>query len=167
MKILNVCLFFPLEKKKLCLCFSGHKFMSLELVMQSNHFILGPPAFNLSSFRVFSNELTLHIKWPKYWSFRFNNSSSNQYSGLISCRIDWLDLLAVQETLKSLLQYHNSKATILWCSAFFMDQLSHPCMTTRQTIALTVWTFVSKVMSLLLNTLSRFAIAFIPRSKHF
>ena len=144
------------------------KFIPIKSVMPSNHLILCYPLLLLLSIfpiiRVFYIESTPHIKWPNYWSFLFN-SSSNQYSGLISCRIDWLDLLAVQVTLKSLLQYHNSKATILWCSAFFMNQLSHLCMTTGKTIALTVWTFVSKVMSLLFNTLSRFAIAFLPRLK--
>ena len=104
--------------------------------------------------------------WPKYWSFSFNISPSNEYSGLISFRIDWLDLLAVQGTLKSLLQHHNSKASILWCSAFFMVQLSHPYMTTGKTIALTIWTFVGKVMSLLFNMQFRFVIAFLPGSKH-
>ena len=111
MKILNVCLFFPLEKKKLCLCFSGHKFMSLELVMQSNHFILGPPAFNLSSFRVFSNELTLHIKWPKYCSFSFSISPSNTYSGLTSFRFYWFDLLA-STGLEKAMAPHSS--TLAW-----------------------------------------------------
>ena len=137
--------------------------------MPSNHLILCYPLLLLPSIfliiRVFYIELTLHIKWLKYWSFRFNNSSSNQYSGLISCRTDWLDLLAVQEILKNLLQYHNSKATVFWCSTFFMDQLSYPCMTTGKIIALTVWTFVSKVLSLFLNTVSRFVIAFLPRNK--
>ena len=107
----------------------------------------------------------LCIRWPKDWSFSFSLSAPNEYSGLISFRIDWFDLFAVQETLKSLLQ-HNSKASILWHSAFFMDQLSHPYMTPGKTIALTIWIFVSKVMSLLFNTLSRFLIAFLPRSKH-
>ena len=112
-----------------------------------------PPAFNLSRIRVFSNELVLRIRWPKYWSFSFINSPSSEYSGLISFRMDWLDLLAVQGTLKSLLQHHSAKASILWCSAFFMVQLSHPYMTTGKTIALTRQTFVSKVMSLLFNIL--------------
>ena len=110
-----------------------------------------PPAFNLSQLRVFSNESALCIRWSKYWSFSFSISPPNEYSGLISFRIDWLDLLAVQGTLKSLLQHHSSKASILWCSAFFIVQLSHPYMTTRKTIALTRWTFVGKVMSLLFN----------------
>ena len=123
-----------------------------------------PPAFNLPSIRVFSSELALHIRWPKYWSFRI--SHSNKYSGLISFRIDWFDLLAVQGTLKSLLQHHNSKASILHHSAFFMIQLSHPYMTTGEIIASTIQTFVGKVMSLLLNMRSRFFIAFLPRSKH-
>ena len=114
----------------------------------------------------FSNESVLCIRWPKYWSFSFNTSSSNEHPGLISFRMDWLDLLAGQGTLKSLLQHHSSKASILWCSAFFIVQLSHPCMTTWKTIALTRWTFDSKVMSLLLNTLSRLIIAFLSRSKH-
>ena len=130
--------------------------------MPSNHLILCcllllPPSI-FPSIRVFSNESVLHIRWPKYRSFSV--SPSNEYSGLISFRIDWLDLLAVQGTLKSLLQHHSSKASILWCSAFFMVQLSHPYMTTRKTIALTRWTFIGKVMSLLFNTLSRFVIAF-------
>ena len=107
------------------------------------------------SIRVFSNESTLHIRWPKYWSFSFSISPSNEYSGLISFGIDWFDLLAVQGTLKSLLQHHSSKASILWCSAFFMAQLSHPYMTTGKTIALARWTFVGQVMSLLFNMLSR------------
>ena len=118
------------------------------------------------SMRVFSNELALHIRGSKYWSFSFSISPSNEYSGLTSFRMDWLDLLAVQGTLKSLLQHHSSKASILWCSAFFIVQLSHPYITTGKTIALTIWTFVSKVMSLLFNILSRFVIAFLARSKH-
>ena len=117
------------------------------------------------SFRVFSNELTLHIRWPKYWSFSLSISPSNEYPGLISFRMDWLDLLAVQGTLKSLLQNHSSKASILRCSAFFTVQLSHPYMATGKTIALTRRTFVGKVMSLLLNMLSRLVITFLPRSK--
>ena len=129
--------------------------MSIESVMPSNHLILCCPLLLLASIfpniRFFSNELALHIWWPKCWSFSI--SPSNEYSGLISFRMDWLDLLAVQGTLKSLLQHHSSKASILWCSAFFVVQLSHPCMTTGKTIALTRWTFVSKVMSLLFNTL--------------
>ena len=119
----------------------------------------------LLSIRVFSNESALRIRWPKYWSFSFSVCPSNEYSGLISFRIDWFDLLAVQGTLESLLQHHSLKASILRRSAFFMVQLSHPYMTTGKTIALTRWTFVGKVMSLLLNTLSRFVIDFLPRSK--
>ena len=122
-----------------------------------------PPAFNLSRIRVFSNESALHIRWPKYWSFSFSISPSN--SGLVSFRMDWLNLLAVQETLKSLLQHHSSKASILCCSAFFVVQLSYPYKTTGKTIALTRWTLVGKVMSLLLNMLSRLVITFPPRSK--
>ena len=117
------------------------------------------------SIRVFSNESVLHIRSPKYWSFSFSISPPSEYSGLISFRIDWLDLPAVQETLKSLLQHHSSKASTLWCSACFMVQLSHPYMTTRKTIALTIQTFVGKVLSLLFNMLSRFVMAFLPRSK--
>ena len=142
--------------------------MSIESVMPSNHLILCCPLFLLASIfpsiRVFSNELVLHIRWPKYWSFSFSISPSNEYSGLISCRMDWLDLLAVQGTLKSLLQHHSSKASILQHLAFFMVQLSHPCMTTGKTIALTTQTFVVKVMSLLFSMLSRLVIAFLPRS---
>ena len=126
--------------------------MSIESVRPSNHLILCHPlsslALNLSQHQVFSNESTLHIRWPKYWSFSFSTSPSNEYSGLISFRIDWFDLLAVQGTLNSL-QHHSSKASILQCSAFFMVQLSHPYMTTGKTIALTRWTFVGKMMSLL------------------
>ena len=114
----------------------------------------------------FSNESVLCIRWPKYWSFRFSISPSNEYSVLISFRMDWFDLLAVQGTLKSLLQHHSLKASILWHSTFFIVQLSHPYMTTEETIALTRWTFVGKVMSLVFNTLSRFVIALFPRSKH-
>ena len=132
----------------------------IKLVMPSNHFILCCPLLLLTSIfpriRVFSTESVLQIRWPKYWSFSFSISSSNKYSGLISFRMDWLDLLAVQGTLKSLLQHHSSKATILRHSAFFMVQLSHPYMTTGKTIALTRWIFVGKVMSLLFNILSRF-----------
>ena len=124
-----------------------------------------PPALNLSSIRVFSNESALHIRWPKYWSFSFNINPSNEHPGLIPFRMDWLDLLAVQGTLKSLLQHHSSKASILLPSAFFTVQLSHPYMTTGKTIALTRRTFVGKVMSLLLNVLSRLVITFLPRSK--
>ena len=124
------------------------------------------PAFNLSSIRVFSNESVLCIRWPMYWSFSFSISPSNEYSGLISFRIDWLDLLAVQGTLNSLLQHHSSKASILRHSAFSIAQLSHPYMTTGKTIALTRQTFIGKVISLLFNMLSRLVIAFLPRSKH-
>ena len=125
-----------------------------------------PPTFNLSQHQGrHQTESVLHIRWPKDWSFSFSISPSNEYSGLISFRMDWLDLLAVQGTLKSLLQYHSSKASIFRLSAFFMVQLSHPYMTTGKTIALTRWTFVGKVMSLLFNILSRFVIAFLPRSK--
>ena len=137
--------------------------------MPSNHLILCHPFLLPSSIcpsiRVVSNESVLHIRWPKYWSFSFSISPSDEYSGLVSFRIDWLDLLAFQETLKSLLQHHSSKASILQCSAFFMVQLSHPSMTTGKTIALTRPTFVGKVMSLLLNMLSRLVITFLPRSK--
>ena len=136
--------------------------------MPSSHLILCHPLLLLPpippSIRVFSNESTLHMRWPKYWSF--NISPSNEHSGLISFRMDWLDLLAVQGTLKSLLQHHSSKASILWRLAFFIVQLSHPYMTAGKTIALTRWTFVGKVMSLLFNTLSRLVITFLPRSKH-
>ena len=138
--------------------------------MPSNHLILCRPLLLLPSIfpsiRVFSNESVLHIKWPKYWSFSFNISPSNEYSGQISFRMDWLDLPAVQGTLKSLLQHHSSKASILRPSAFFIVQLSHPYMVTGKTIALTRWTFVGKVMSLLFNMLSRLIRAFLPRSKH-
>ena len=138
--------------------------------MPSNHLILChpillPPSI-FSSIRVFSNESALRIKQAKYWSFSFNISPSKEYSGLISFRMDWLDLLAVQGTLKSLLQHHTSKASILWCSAFLIVQLSHPYMTTRKTVALIRWSFVGKVMSLLFNMLSRLVITFLPRSKH-
>ena len=132
--------------------------MSIESVMPSNHLILCRPLLLLPSifptFRVFSNESTLHMRWRKYWSFSFSISPSNEHPGLISFRMDWLDLLVVQGTLKSLLQHHSSKASILQCSAFFTVQLSHPYMTTGKTIALTRWTFVSKLMSLLFNMLS-------------
>ena len=119
-----------------------------------------------NSARVFSNESALHIRWPKYWSFSFNISPSNEYSGLISFRMYWLDLLAVQGTLNSLLQHHSSKASILWHSAFLIGQLSHPYMTTGKTIALARWTFVDKVMSLLFHMLSRLVITFLPRNTH-
>ena len=146
------------------------KFMTIESVMPSNHLVHYYPLLLLSSIfpsiRVFSNELALHIRWPKHWSFSFSTSLFNEYSGLISFRMDWLDLLAVQGTLKSILQYHSSKASILQCSAFFMVQLSHPYMTTGKTIALTRRTFVAKVMSLLFNTLSRLIIAFLRRSNY-
>ena len=146
------------------------RFMSIESVMLSNHFILCHPLLLLPSIfpsmRVFSNELAVRIRWPKYWSFSFSINPSNEYSGFISFRIDWFDLLAVQGTLKGLLQYHNSKASILWHLAFFMVQLSHPYTITGKTIALTIQTFVSKVMSLLFSMLSRFVTAFLPRSKH-
>ena len=137
--------------------------------MPSNHLILCFPLLLLPaifhSIRVSSNESALHIRWPRYWSFSFNISLSNEHPGLISFRMNWLDLLAVQGTLKSLLQHHSSKASILRRSAFFIVQLSHPYMTTEKTIALTRRTFVSKVMSLLLNMLSRLVITFLPRSK--
>ena len=137
--------------------------------MPSNHLILCQPLLLLTSIfpsiRVFSNESVLAIKWPKYWSFSFSISPSNEYSGLISFRIDWLDLLAVQGTLKSLLQHHSSRASILRHSAFFIVQLSHPYMTTGKTIALTRQTFVGKVMSVLFNTLSRLVRAFLLRRK--
>ena len=125
-----------------------------------------PPAFNLSQHQGFSSESFFRIRWPKYWSFSFSISPSNEYSGLISFRMDWFNLLVVQETLKNLLQHHSSKASILWRLAFFLVQLSHPYMTTGETIALTIWTFVGKVMSLLFNMLSKLVIAFLPRSKH-
>ena len=131
---------------------SSPKLMSIELVMPSSHLILYRPTFHLPSIfpstRVFSNESFLHIRWQKYWSFSFKISPPKEHPGLISFRMNWLDLLAVQGTLKSLLQYHSSKASILWCSAFFIVQLSHPYMTTGKTIALTRQTFVGKVMSL-------------------
>ena len=145
------------------------KLISIESVMPSNHLILNRTLLLLpsifSSIRVCCNESVLSIRWPKYWSFSFNISPSNEYSGLISFRIDWLDLLAVQGTLKSLLQHLSSKASILWCSAFFIVQPSYPYMTTGKTIALTRQTFVGKVMSLLFDMLSRLVIAFLPRSK--
>ena len=143
--------------------------MSIESVKPSSHLTLCHPLLLLPSIfpsiRVFSNESLLRIRWPKYWSFSFNISPSNGYSGLISLTIDQLDLLALQGTLKSLLQHHNSKASILGRSAFFMVQLSHPHMTTGKTIGLTRWTFVGKAMSLPFNMLSRLAITFLPRSK--
>ena len=144
------------------------KLTSIKSGMPSSHLILCRPLLLLPSIflsiRVFSNESVLHIRWPKYWSFSF--SPSNEYSGLISFRIDSLDLLAVQGTLKSLLQHHSLKVSILRHSAFFLVQLSHPYMTTGKTIALTLWTFVGKVMSLLSNTLSRFVMPFLPRIKY-
>ena len=144
------------------------KFMSIESAMPSNHLTFCCP-FCLSSvfpsIRVFSSESTLCIRWPNYWSFSFSISPFNEYSGLISFRLDWLDLLSVQETLKSLLQHHNSKASILRCSAFFMVQPSHPYMTTGKTIAFTLRTLTDKVMSTFFNTLSRFVIVFLPGSK--
>ena len=144
--------------------------MSIESVMPSNHLILCcplllPPSI-FPNIRVFSNESVLRIRLPRYWSFSYSISPSSEYPGLISFSIDWLDLLAVQGTLKSLLQHHSSKASILQCSAFFIVQLSHPYVTTGKTIALTRWTFVGKVMSLLFNMLSSLVIAFLPRSKH-
>ena len=143
--------------------------MSIESVMPSNHLILCHPLLLLPSIfpsvMVFSNESVLHITWPEYWSFSFSISPSNEYLGLISFRTDWFDLLALQGTLKSLLQHHSSKASILRRSAFFMVQLSHPYVANGKAIALTRRTFVSKVMSLLFNTPSRFVIAFLPRSK--
>ena len=146
------------------------KLMSNESVMPSNHLIICHPLLLLlsifPSIRVFSNESVLHIMCLKYWNFSFSISPSSVYSGPISFRVDWLDLLAVQGTLKILLQHHSSKVSILQCLAFFIIQLSHPYMTTGKTIALTIWTFVSKVMSLLFNMLSRLVIAFLPRSKH-
>ena len=145
------------------------KLMPIELVMPSSHLILCRPLLLLPpvppSIRVFSNESTLHMRWPKYWSFSFSISPSNEHPGLISFRMDWLELLAVQGTLKSLLQHHSSEASIFRCSAFFTVQLSHPYMTTGKTIALTRWTFVGKVISLLFNMLSRLVITFLPRSK--
>ena len=136
--------------------------------MSSSHFILllslSPPAFNLS-IRVFSSEAALRVRWPKYWSFSFSTSPSNEYSGLIPFRIEWFELLAVQGTLRNLLQHHSSKASVLQCSAFFIVQFSHRYMTTGKIIALTIQTFAGEVMSLLVNILSRFVITFLPRSK--
>ena len=152
--------------------------MSVESLMPSNHLILSWPLLLLPSIfpsiRALSNESVLHIRWPKFWSFSFSISTSSEYSGLVSFGMDWLDLFAVKGTLKcilkkkkkSLLQHHSSKASILRCSDFFMVQLSNPKMTTGKTIALTIWTFVDKVMSLLFNMLSRLFISFLPRSKH-
>ena len=148
---------------------SSLRLMSIESVMPSNHLILCcplllPPSI-FHSIRIFSNESALHIRWPKYWTFSFNISPSNEYSGLISFRMDWLDLLAVQGTLKSLLQQHRSKASILWCLAFFIVQLSHQYMTTGKTIALTRRTFVGKVTSLLFNMMSRLVISFLTGAR--
>ena len=149
---------------------SSLRLTSIKSVMPSSHLILCHPLLLLPSIfpsiRVFSNESVLHIRWPKYWSFSFNISPSDEHLGLISFRMDWLDLLAVQGTLKSLLQHHSSKASILQLSAFFIVQLSHPYMTTGKTMALTRQTFVGRVMSLLFNMLSRLVITFLPRSKH-
>ena len=143
--------------------------MSTESVMPPNHLILCQPLLLLPSIfpsiRLFSDESTLRMRWPKYWSFSFSISPSNEHPGLISFRMDWLDLLAVEGILKSLFQHHSSKASILWCSAFFIVHLSHPYMTTGKTIALTRRTFIDKVMSLLFNMLSRLVITFLPRSK--
>ena len=146
------------------------KLMPIESVMPSSHLILSRPLLLLPpippSIRVFSSESALHMRWPKFWSFSFSISPSNGHPGLISFRMDWLDLLVVQGTLKSLLQYHSSKASVLWWSAFFTVQFSHPYMTTGKTVALTRWTFVGKVMSLIFNMLPRLVITFLPRSKH-
>ena len=145
------------------------KLMSIELVMPSSHLLLCCPLLlppsTFPSIRVFSNESVLHIRWPKYWRFSFSISSSNEYSGLISFRMHWLDLLAVQGTLKSLLQHHSAKASVLQCSTLFILQLSHPYITTEKTTALTRRTFIGRVMSLLYNMLSRFVIAFLPVKK--
>ena len=154
---------FPVHSRSLL------KLMSIKTMMPSNHLILCCPLLPASIFsrvRVFSNELVLPTRCPKYWSFSFSISPSNECSGLISFRIDWLDILAVQGALKSLLQHHSSKASVLQCSAFFMVQLSYLYMTTGKKIALTRWSFVGKVMSLLFNMLFRLVIAFLPRSKH-
>jgi len=149
---------------------SSPRLMSIESVMPSSHFILCHPLLLLPpippSIRVFSNESTLRMRWPKYWSFSVSIIPSKEIPGLMSFRMDWLDLLAVQGTLKSLLQHHSSKASVLWCSAFLMVQFSHPYMTAGKNIALTMWNFIGKVISLLFNMLSGFVIAFLPRSKH-
>ena len=149
--------------------FRSPKLMSIESMMPSNHLILCCPLLLPPSIfpiiRVISNVSVLCIRWPKDWSFSFSISLSDEYLGLFSFKMNWLDLLEVQDTLKSLLQHHSSKASTLWCSAYFIVQLSRPYMTTRKTIALTRWTFVGKVMSLLFNMLSRLVIAFLPRSK--
>ena len=154
----------------LSLCPSLFKRMSIESMMPSNHPIPYHPLFLLPSIfpsiRVFSSESALLIRWPKYWSFSFKISLSNGYSGLISFRIDWFDIHSIQRTLKSLLQHHSLKASIIWYSVFFMVQLSHPYMTTGKTIALNIQTFVDKVMSLLLNMLSRFFISFLELQNH-
>ena len=149
---------------------SPPKLMSIELAMPSNHLILCHPLLllpsNFHTIRVFSNESALRIRWPKYWSFSFSISPSNEHPGLIFIRMDWLDLLAVQGTLESLLQHHSVKASILWRSAFIIVQFSHPYKTSGKNIALTRWTFVDKLMSLLFNMLSRLVITLLPRSKH-
>ena len=148
---------------------SPPKPISVESVMPCNHLILCHPLLLLPTVfpeSVFSKESALHIRWPKYWSFSFSNSNSNEYSGLISFRMDWMDLLTVQGTLKNLFQQHSSKASVLQHSVFFIVQLLHTYLTTGKTIALTKWTFIDKVMSLLFNTLSRLVITFLPRSKH-
>ena len=159
----------PFTTSSFTISWSLRKLISIESVMPSNHLILCHPLLLLPSIfpsiRLFSNESVLCIRWPKYWSFSFSISPSNEYSGLISFRMDWLDLLAVQGSFKSLLQNYSSKASVHQHSAFFMVQLSHPYTTTGQTIALTRWTFVCQVMSLLFNMLSRLVIAFLPRSK--
>ena len=146
------------------------KLMSIELVMPYNHLILCCPLLLLPpiphSIMFFSNQSTLCMSWPKYWSFTFSISPFDEHPGLIFFRMDWLDLLAAQGTLKSLLQHHSSKASIFWCSTFLTAQLSHPYMTTGKTITLTRWTYVGKIMSLLFNMLSRLVITFLPRSKH-
>ena len=145
------------------------KLMFIDSMMPSNHLILCHPLLLLPaivpSIRVFCSELALCIRWAKFWTFSFSIRPSSEYSGLISFMIDWFDLLVVQGTLKNLLQHHSLKTSVFWCSAFFMIQLSHPYLTTGKTIALTRWTFVGRMMPLLLNTLSRFVIAFLPRSK--
>ena len=147
--------------------FTQTRVHSVSVAIQPSHPLSSPsPALNLSQHRGLFKWVTLCITWAKYWSFSFNTSPSNKHPGLISFRMDWLDLLAVQGTLKSLLQHHSSKASILRCSAFFTVQLSHPYMTTGKTIALTRWTFVGKVISLVFNKLSRLVITFLPRSKH-
>ena len=164
----------PTAARQASLCITNSrsllKLLSIELVMLSNHLILWHPLLLRPSFfpsiGVFSSESLLRIRWPEYCGFSFSISPSNEYSGVISFRMDWLDLLAVQRTLKSLLQHYSSKASILWCSAFFIVQLSHLYMTTGKTIALTTQTFVGKIISLLFNMLSRLVIAFLPRSKH-